>query len=313
MERYLARCLDSVLAQSFTDFEVICVNDASPDTSAVILTSYAAADPRIRIITHPQNLGPMVARDNAVAASRGEYIFFLDADDYLPPTALQELYDGAMASGADITVGNMCLINPTGNKCIRHRAEKAGKNAFSYLKSLLEMNTPSLCGNLFKRDLFANSRLSSFVNQIFAEDRILLTEILTYLNPTIHPLPSVTYIYWQHEESSSHSETDSAQVTNQLNALFHCYDLINRHHKKLKHYNDSFMTRSLALFIEKGFPAENLKSLDSRIGHLLTLAEMKKNIGKTRAYHTYMCIRLPYYRRAMHCMHKKLWEIKGIN
>ena len=60
VERFLPRCLDSVLAQTFTDFEVICVNDASPDTSAVILAAYAASDPRIRIITHPHNLSTAV-------------------------------------------------------------------------------------------------------------------------------------------------------------------------------------------------------------------------------------------------------------
>ena len=313
VERYLARCLDSVLAQSFTDFEVICVNDASPDTSAVILASYAAADPRIRIINHPRNLGPMVARSNAVAAAKGEYLFFLDSDDYIPPSAFKKLYSGAEKSGAGIIVGNMCLLNASGGKCIRHRAEKAGDTALSYLKSLLNQNTPSLCGNLFRRDLFCNPKLSNIENQNFSEDRILLTEILTYLKPGILQLPAVTYYYWQHESSSCHRDTDTEQVRGQLNALFHCYDLVNGHNSNLQPDNDRFMTRNLALFIEKGYPVEKMRKLEPRTGKLLTLAEMKKNLGKTRAYHTYMCMKMPSYRNVMHRIHKKIWELKGVN
>jgi len=313
VERFLARCLDSVLAQTFTDYEIICIDDCSPDGSAAILAGYAARDPRIRIITHPRNLGPMVARADAVAAANGEYLFFLDADDYLPPSALRELYLGAEKTGAGIIVANMCLLNASGGKCIRHRAEQAGSTAASYLKSLLNGNTPSLCGNLFHRNLFSNPKLSNFENQNFAEDRILLTEILTYLHPSIQQLPEVTYYYWQHESSSTHRETDTEHVRGHINALFHCYDIINGYNSNLRPDFDRFITKDLALFIEKGYPIEDMRKLEPRTNKFLTLEEMKKNLGKIRAWHTYMCIKMPTYRKMMHRIHQKIWELKGVN
>ncbi|MDE6527932.1 MAG: glycosyltransferase, partial [Muribaculaceae bacterium] len=128
VERYLSRCLDSVLAQSFTDFEVICVNDASPDTSAILLSAYAAADPRIRIITHPSNLGTMATRKTGYMNAKGKYIFFLDSDDYLPNRTLEQLISAARKTGKDIVIGQRFLINQSGNILLRPRNHFMGPN-----------------------------------------------------------------------------------------------------------------------------------------------------------------------------------------
>ncbi|GAA0571035.1 glycosyltransferase [Kribbella sandramycini] len=82
---WLRPCLDSVLSQSFTDFEVLGVDSADPDDSGRILDEYAAADPRVRVLHLEDNVGPGLARNAGLKAARGEYVLFLDADDlYLP-------------------------------------------------------------------------------------------------------------------------------------------------------------------------------------------------------------------------------------
>src|SRR5438445_12869893 len=78
---WLRPCLDSVLGQSFTDFEVIGVDDADPDGSGRVLDEYAAADPRVRVLHQDENLGLGPARNVGLKACRGEYVLFLDADD----------------------------------------------------------------------------------------------------------------------------------------------------------------------------------------------------------------------------------------
>ena len=88
VEKYLARCLGSVLAQTFTDFEIICVNDGSLDNSAKILEDYAEKDARVKILTQ-QNQGISMARNNGLKQAKGKYIYFLDSDDYIHPQLLE--------------------------------------------------------------------------------------------------------------------------------------------------------------------------------------------------------------------------------
>lgn len=90
VEQYLRECLDSVLNQSFTDWEAICVNDGSTDNSAEILGEYALKDERIGIITQP-NGGLSAARNAGMRAAKGDYILFLDSDDWLETNALHTL------------------------------------------------------------------------------------------------------------------------------------------------------------------------------------------------------------------------------
>ena len=90
VESYLRQCLDSVLAQTFGDWEAICVNDGSTDGSAAILEEYAAKDDRFKVITQA-NAGLSAARNAGIKEAQGEYVLFLDSDDWLEPTALQTL------------------------------------------------------------------------------------------------------------------------------------------------------------------------------------------------------------------------------
>ena len=91
VERWLPACLDSVLAQTLEDIEVICVDDCSPDGCAAILEGYAERDPRVRVITLETNSGQGVARNIGLGASKGKYVYFLDSDDMVEPKALEEL------------------------------------------------------------------------------------------------------------------------------------------------------------------------------------------------------------------------------
>lgn len=100
VETYLYACLDSLLSQTFTDFEVLCVNDGSTDNSLLILQEYAKKDPRIRVITQ-ENQGLSMARNNGVKQARGKYIYFLDSDDIIHPQLLEICWTMAETKGAD--------------------------------------------------------------------------------------------------------------------------------------------------------------------------------------------------------------------
>ena len=101
VQTFLPRCLDSLLAQSFQDWEAVCVDDGSTDATVAILDAYAARDGRFRII-HQANAGVSCARNRALEEARGQYILFVDSDDLLHPQALEICLELAWRDGSDL-------------------------------------------------------------------------------------------------------------------------------------------------------------------------------------------------------------------
>lgn len=99
---YLPKCLACVQNQTLKEIEIIVVNDASPDNAAEMLAEYAAKDSRIKVITHEKNGGILAARLSGIAAATGEYLIFLDADDYLNTDTARACYAKAKKTGADM-------------------------------------------------------------------------------------------------------------------------------------------------------------------------------------------------------------------
>ena len=107
VEKYLNQCIDSILGQSFSDFELIIVNDGSTDDSGSICDQYAMADPRVRVI-HTENRGVVTARRTGVNMARGEYTVFVDSDDWLDLDFYRCLIEGGEGMNADILIsGNL--------------------------------------------------------------------------------------------------------------------------------------------------------------------------------------------------------------
>src|SRR5438105_10130151 len=98
VQGFLRECMDSVLAQDFTDFEVIAVDDCSPDASGAILDEYAAADDRVQVLHLPEDVGLGLARNAGLEKVTGDYVLFLDSDDTLVPVALSALADRPAAT-----------------------------------------------------------------------------------------------------------------------------------------------------------------------------------------------------------------------
>lgn len=100
-EKYIEHCLNSILSQTYTYFEVILINDGSKDASGVICEKYAGFDLRVKVV-HQENMGVSKARQNGLEISKGKYIAFVDADDFLDEKFLEILYNDAESNNADI-------------------------------------------------------------------------------------------------------------------------------------------------------------------------------------------------------------------
>lgn len=118
VEPYLARSLDSLISQTLTDIEIICVNDASPDNSARILDEYVKKDSRIKVITLVQNSGAAVARQAGLDLATGEYVGFVDPDDYVDLDFFEKLYELAKQQDADIAKGAVITVDLSGAELI---------------------------------------------------------------------------------------------------------------------------------------------------------------------------------------------------
>lgn len=112
VEKYLPKCLDSLLAQTWQELEIIVVDDGSPDNSWDIMQEYARRDSRVRLIRQ-KNGGLSAARNAGVEAARGEWIGFLDSDDYVAPEMYERLYRAAVEQGAQMAVCSFTYVHRT--------------------------------------------------------------------------------------------------------------------------------------------------------------------------------------------------------
>lgn len=119
-EQYLGQCLGSVLRQSLADIEIILVNDASTDASQTIISNYQSHDDRIHYIEMEHNGGVSAARNTGIKTATGEFIIFLDADDYWDgDEMLESLYQQAVSEKADFISFGFCRVDDKGEKRVQ--------------------------------------------------------------------------------------------------------------------------------------------------------------------------------------------------
>lgn len=160
VEKYLGKCLNSILDQTFTDYELILVDDGSTDSSGDIADEYALKDDRISVI-HKKNGGLSDARNHGIEKANGEYVCFIDSDDWIEKTYLEELHELAVKNEADITICD--FQKNTGDSVITQPKEFAvvietGIDAIDNLYSDKYGIYVVAWNKLYNRDLFTDLR-----------------------------------------------------------------------------------------------------------------------------------------------------------
>ena len=205
VESYLRECLDSILAQSVADFEVVVVDDGSPDGSADIAAEYAERDARVKLVARP-NGGLGAARNTGVEHATGDFLTFLDSDDRLPDGALRTMLASARTSGSDIVVGALRRFNSSSNWLPtwvdRLHGEQRRGIAIDDFPPLVRNNYS--CGKLFRRDFWVGQE-ATFREGVAYEDQPLITRLYIAAD-RIDICPQVTYDYRAREDASSISQ-----------------------------------------------------------------------------------------------------------
>jgi len=156
VEKYIHRCIDSVLSQTFSDWELILVDDGSPDNSPLICDEYAKIDEHIRVI-HKGNEGQAEARNVALDIAKGDYIMFLDSDDYLHSSTLEDIYALALKENADIVQFPFIRGNHEVFPLIKEdRSYQIFDNRSIFYSSVQKI---ILCGKLYRADLWSDVRM----------------------------------------------------------------------------------------------------------------------------------------------------------
>lgn len=164
VEQYLRKCLDSVCNQTLEDIEIICINDCSPDNSLEILKEYQKNDNRIKIIDFNENKGSAVARNTGMEQAKGEYIGFIDPDDWIDLDFYEKLYNKAKDCSSDLVIGNI--------KTVLNKKEIKNNNDFQiFSKERVFYGLFPL--GLYKRDLLSKYSIKFLEGCMIGEDRLL--------------------------------------------------------------------------------------------------------------------------------------------
>ena len=264
VEQYLPRCLDSILAQSYDNLEIICVNDGSPDNSLAILEQYAARDSRIRVISR-ENGGLSAARNTGLDAATGELLMFVDSDDFLKPHMAEAMLHSLEEHKADLVNCQFVRYHSEGDTRSRgysHPPLVCGRERALWLLLEDKQVTNHVWRNLYKRALFQNIRFPE--GKVF-EDIVTTPQIFLKAEKFVF-LQEELYCYFINRNSIVHSPSYKNR-NDYLGAINHTLAFV-------KNKVPSFFERYLPIYIRKMLQLRNeLLTLDRQVDREGTLCK----------------------------------------
>ena len=198
VEKYLRVCLDSVINQTYKNLEIICVDDCGNDNSIKIVNEYIKKDNRIKLIQHSSNRGLGPARNTGLDNATGEYIFFLDSDDYLMEDAIEILYNKIKETNSDFVVTRAEAFADDDSEETIKRTESMNNwldkkeldnyqvNSENYIETLENFNCVSW-GKLFKKEFLTQNNLRFIDGNYVHEDNGFWIKVLS-------KFPKMSYI-----------------------------------------------------------------------------------------------------------------------
>lgn len=220
--KYLERCLESILSQSFKDFEIICVNDGSTDNSLEILQQYAKKDKRVKIINQ-KNSGAGYSRNIGINAALGNYLSFIDADDWIDELFLEKVYHLAEVSSADIieTTKSYNYYSADNIKLFNKR------NAQGFIANGTFFRRDVIWDKLFKTEFIKNNHII-FPNGLCHNDAYFLLQSLYHKAVIVQDSEA---IYWHNKanENSIRYKPSDEKLLSQLDMFILEIEFLNAH------------------------------------------------------------------------------------
>ena len=194
IENYIAECIDSLLAQTYQNIEIIIVNDCSTDSTREIISQYH--DDRIKVIDNINNMGAGWARKNGIEAATGDYVITVDGDDWLSPTFIEDLVKNAKETDADIVSGGITIVHNDEYQEIK-RFTPMISTGFKKIKDYDNQKIIFLNNKLVRRSMYD---IVPYSTRRFCEDTPVILPLLYYANMVSYA-DTQGYFYRQHQQS----------------------------------------------------------------------------------------------------------------
>lgn len=216
----LNRTLESVTRQTLTDIEIVCVDDCSTDDSLAILNGWARRDARVRVIALPENGGVSRARNTGIDESRGDFIYFLDSDDWIDDDYLEAMYAKALETGQDV------VVNANYVKEYEDAGKKPQKEGWGFTEpgfyAPAIVQSHMLCviwTRLYKRDYLLRNDIHFPIIAGGAED-IYFTALAEVLQPRSYVFFGPYHHYWQRTGSLFHQKSNGYYYVQSYRMLY---------------------------------------------------------------------------------------------
>lgn len=219
VEEYLNRCLESVTGQTLHDLEIILVDDCSPDRVPAMCEEWARKDARIKVVHNQCNIGLGLTRNEGLKVATGEYVAFVDSDDYIAPDMYEKLYTHAKENHADVVLCSFNFISYRGKITYRRDVEQKtvfdGRTAVD--EFILDLVGPlpeekrdvkymmSVCHGIYKREILTQHAICfPSERQMVSEDLIFDLDFFSHAQCVVY-LPDCMYYYCENTASLTHS------------------------------------------------------------------------------------------------------------
>ena len=275
VENYVSKCIESIINQTYSNLEIIIVDDGSTDKSGEICEYYAKRDDRI-VLVHQENQGLSMARNNALDIAKGEYIGFVDSDDWIAPDMYEVLYNSAVQCGADISVCNFYCMDKAGEFVLDFYGRYIFKDNDSIIKSVLENDDKMthyfdydpygvvVWNKLYDKKLFDGIRYPC--NKMF-EDTFTTHKLMDKANK-VTVSPECKYYYLWRSDGLTKKCFTPVQLE-RIEASIDRYDYISAKHPKFenicrKHIFSDLLYCAYKAF-EDGVIAENREEIETSV------------------------------------------------
>ncbi len=279
VEKYIRKCLDSVINQTYKNLQIIIVDDGSPDKCGEICNEYAKRDDRIQVI-HKKNGGISDARNVGIRAATGKYIGFVDSDDYISSDMFEDMYNLIESQKADVCITNFYTVNGDNVSIKNIDAEDKILSSIEVLKEiLLDKSIQSYAWNkLYKRELFNDIEYP--VGKKY-EDIGTTFYIMEKCDKIIVSSKPYYYYYINRSDSIVNIKSEDS-ILDYMDLIETRYDYIEKKYSELKDYNDYYLVNILLTAYDESFlvqnPSETLKQrLESYYNKCVSVIQKNEN------------------------------------
>lgn len=291
VEKYIRRCIESLIHQTHRDLEIIFVNDATPDNSMQIVQEYADKDDRIIFVNNSRNMGPMMSRENGYRIATGDFIMFADSDDYMPLDAVEILLKEIIVTDADIVSGGYIYKRNDGIEETHTFTLPYGNDPKAVYHALLEEKfVHALWGKIYNSRLFLDYEYITFDKATNGEDACLFYQIVQNTK-NIVTIENIVYYYAQNAGSATQIKLSLKRIEDILKGNTIRLKIISEY-PSLSDLLDHFLTIVMTGMYLNGHADKEVSNLIEKYGfsqyvsirHALTTLTLKEQMQWLKAY-----------------------------